>query len=157
MNRDLYGKQIPLTEKLKNHLTSCFNKAKGASERTEGYKRNKTLRESDSISYQQLKRIKNWFDNYNGDVNSNEYILNGGDYMKHWVDNVLQSERNNIYTNKKNKSEGGLSNQFIQPHEKNNLNTINRPSQSHKSTLQKYDTAITESLRRINEIMKKII
>ncbi len=157
MNKDLYGKQIPLTEKLKNHLTNCFNKAKGASEKTEGYKRNKTLRNSDSISYQQLKRIKNWFDTFNGDVNSYEYLLNGSDYMKNWVNHTLQSERNDTYTTKKNKSESGLPNQFIQPHEKNNLNTINRPTQSHKSTLQKYDTAVTESLRRINELMKKII
>jgi hypothetical protein len=157
VNKDLYGKQIPLTEKMKNYLETCFNKAKGASERTEGYKRNQTLRNSDSVSYQQLKRIKNWFDNYNGDPNTNEYLLNGGDYMKNWVNQILQSERNNVYQGKKIKSDAGLSNQFIMPHEKNNLNTINRPTQSHKNSVEKYDTAVTESLKRINELIKKII
>jgi hypothetical protein len=101
--------------------------------------------------------MKNWFDSYNGDPNTNEYILNGGDYMKNWINQVLQSERNNIYQGKKTKSESGMSNQFIQPHEKNNLNTINRPSQNHKNSVEKYDTAVTESLKRINELIKKII
>lgn len=157
MNKDLYGKSVPLDEKMKNHLEKCFNKASGASERTEGYKRNQQLRNSDSVTYQQLKRIKNWFDNYQGDKNSYEYILNGEEYMKNWVNNALQSERNNVYTTKKNKSEGGMSNQFIAPHEKNNLNNINRPTQSHKSSVEKYDTAVTEALKRINQLMKKII
>jgi hypothetical protein len=157
VNKDLYGKQITLTEKMKNYLETCFNKAKGASERTEGYKRNQTLRNSDSVSYSQLKRIKNWFDNYNGNPNTNEYILNGGDYMKNWVNQILQSERNSLYNGKKTKSDAGMSNQFIMPHEKNNLNTINRPSQSHKNPTEKHDTAIAESLKRINELIKKII
>lgn len=155
MNKDLYGTSVRLDEKLKNHLEKCFNRASNANKRTEGYERNQTLRNSDSISYQQLKRIKNWFDNYQGDKNSYEYILNGDDYMKNWVDQVLQSERNNVYTNKKNKSEIGMNNQFISPHEKNNLNTINRPTQSHKATADKYDTAIAESLERINQLIKK--
>jgi ribosome-associated translation inhibitor RaiA len=30
VNKDLYGKHITLTEKMKNYLESCFNKAKGA-------------------------------------------------------------------------------------------------------------------------------
>jgi len=34
--------------------------------------------------------------------------------------------------------------------------SMNRPSQNHNSSINKYDTAITESLKRINELMKKI-
>jgi hypothetical protein len=64
--------------------------------------------------------------------------------------------RDNVYNTKKNKSEV-LPNQFIQPHEKNDMTTINRPSKSHKSTVDKYDTAIMENLTRINDLIKKII
>jgi len=45
----------------------------------------------------------------------------------------------------------GMENQHIQTHEKDYTNV--RPSQKHKSTLQKYDTAVTESLKRINQLM----
>jgi hypothetical protein len=31
-----------------------------------------------------------------------------------------------------------------------------RPSQKHASTLQKYDSAVTESLKRINELISKL-
>jgi hypothetical protein len=64
--------------------------------------------------------------------------------------------RDNVHNTKKNKSEV-LPNQFIQPHEKNDMTTINRPSKSHKSTVDKYDTAIMENLTRINDLIKKII
>ena len=46
-----------------------------------------------------------------------------------------------------------MQNQHIQSHEKDFTNV--RPSQTHKSTLQKYDTAVTESLKRINNLMNK--
>jgi hypothetical protein len=64
--------------------------------------------------------------------------------------------RDNVHNTKKNKSEV-LPNQFIQPHEKNDMTTINRPSKSHKSAVDKYDTAIMENLTRINDLIKKLI
>jgi hypothetical protein len=51
--------------------------------------------------------------------------------------------------------EAGMSNQFIKNHEKKDFNNV-RPSKKHKSTLQKYDTAVTETLKRINQIISKI-
>jgi hypothetical protein len=55
---------------------------------------------------------------------------------------------------KTNKMDAGMQNQFIKPHEKKDFTNV-RPSQKHKSTLQKYDTAVTESLKRINNLMNK--
>ena len=73
--------------------------------------------------------------------------------MKGWVDGALRFLRDSIYNTKHNKSETGMENQHIQNHEKDFTNV--RPSQTHKSTLQKYDTAVTESLKRINNLMNK--
>lgn len=156
MNKDLYGQKIELPEDVVKYLEQCYESAIGANESVEGYKRNKELRDSRQVTYQQLKRMKNWFDNYNGNRNNLPYILNGGDYVKNWVNNTLDSMRNNVYQNKKVKSEV-LPNQFISPHEKNNLSNLNRPSKSHKSGVEKHDTAILENLKRINELIKKII
>jgi hypothetical protein len=50
-----------------------------------------------------------------------------------------------------------LPNQFIQQHDKNNIKNLNRPSKSHSDNVGYYDLAVTESLKRINDLMKKII
>jgi hypothetical protein len=47
----------------------------------------------------------------------------------------------------------GMENQFNDTHEKTFGNV--RKSQEHKSTTQKYNSAVTESLKRINELMLK--
>ena len=158
MNKDLYGKEIILPEKILNHLHNSFADAKGSSESNEGYKRNQDLRNKGKITYQGLKRVKNWFDNFNGHPNDLSYKLNGGDYMKNWVNQQLQSMRGNVYNTKKNKSESGMENQFISPHTKDNINNLNRPSKSHsKNDMIDYDVAVTESLKRINNLIKKLI
>jgi hypothetical protein len=46
-------------------------------------------------------------------------------------------------------------NQFIDPHEKKDFTNV-RPSQKHLKTSNKYDVAVTESLKRINELISKI-
>ena len=138
---------------MKEHLKSTFSSVNGADQNTEGYNRNQELQGQSSITYQQLKRIKNFFDNFNGIPNEPSYILNGGEKMKGWVDGALRFLRDSIHDTKHNKSETGMQNQHIQSHEKDLTNV--RPSQSHKSTLQKYDTAVTESLKRINNLMNK--
>jgi hypothetical protein len=56
---------------------------------------------------------------------------------------------------KTNKMDAGMMNQFIKPHEKKDFTNV-RPSQQHANTFNKYDAAVTESLKRINEIMKQL-
>lgn len=153
MNKDLYNKKIKFPDEMKEHMKSTFSSVQGADQNTEGFNRNQELQGQSSITYQQLKRIKNFFDNFKGIPNEPSYILNGGEKMKGWVDGALRFLRDSIYNTKHNKSETGMENQHIQNHEKDFTNV--RPSQTHKSTLQKYDTAVTESLKRINNLMNK--
>lgn len=151
MNSNLYDKKVSIPENIKKYLEKCFAAAKGANETTEGYKRNKQLRESSDITYQQLKRIKNWFDSYKGNKKDLPFILNGGDYVKNWVDNTLNQMRN--MTNKN--SEEFIPEKITQPSTelKNmNIQNMNRPAASHKKTIQKYDTAVTESLKKLNKL-----
>jgi len=156
MNSDLYGKTFVLPEEVVNYLQQCFDAAKGASQSNQGYRRNIELRNSKEVTYQQLKRMKNWFDGFDGDRDDLEYILNGGDYVKNWVNNTLESKRNDVDLGKEIKS-AVLPNQYIDTHEKNDLASMNRPSERHKSAVNKYDTAISENLKRINDLISKII
>ena len=156
MNSELYNKRIPIPQEVVEYLNKCFDSAKGASETTEGYKRNQELREKKEISYQQLKRIKNWFDSFKGMDSDLSFILNGGYYVKEWVNQCLNSMRDDVHSLKKNRSIA-LPNQFIQPHEKNNLKNMNRPAKSHHSHTNDFNVRVTESLKRINELINKII
>jgi hypothetical protein len=155
MNSELYGKTYPVPQDVLKYLDQCSKAVGEVDETTEGFKRNKDLREKGEITYQQLKRMKNWFDNFSGHQDEIPHILNGGHYVRNWVEKTLKGDRDTIDARKQSKSEV-LPNQYIKPHEKDDMVSMNRPNQSHNSSINKYDTAITESLKRINELMKKI-
>jgi hypothetical protein len=156
MNKDLYGNTVQLPEDVVEYLQQCFDSANTDDSTIEGFKRNQELRDSRETTYQQLKRMKNWFDNFNGLENDLPFILNGGHYVKNWVNDTLGGMRNNVYMGKKAKSEV-LPNQFIQTHTKDNMSNMNRLSKNHNSTVGDINQDITESLKRINELIKKII
>jgi hypothetical protein len=156
VNKNLYNKKIELPEDVIVYLKQCHDSAIGADENTEGFRRNQELRNSGYVTYQQLKRMKNFFDNFTGQQDELPFILNGGDYIKGWVNNTLNSWRDNDKRGKEIRSVV-QPNQFIQPHKKDNLSNLNRPSKSHTTALGYFDLEVTESLKRINELIKKII
>jgi len=90
-----------------------------------------------------------------GNHNEPSFVLNGGVIMKNWVNDVLRKMRQGLDLTKRNKADTGMQNQYIKPHEKKDFTNV-RPSQKHASTLQKYDSAVTESLKRINELISKL-
>lgn len=155
MNKDLYGEKVSVPQTVLNYLDQCFESAKNASETTEGYRRNREISEKKEITYQQLKRMKNWFDNFDGNDNDLSFILNGGHYVKNWVNDTLNSMRDGVRKTKEIRSVV-LPNQFIQPHEKNNLSNMNRPSKQHSDVRSNYNKKITENLKRINELFQKL-
>ena len=158
MNKDLYNSSngiVEFPEDKREHMRICFLKIKDANDSMDGFKRNKELQGQATIDYKQLKRIKNFFDNFVGNQEDNSFILNGGVEMKNWVNDQLRRMRDGIHMTKKNKSETGMENQFIKNHEKKDFIDV-RKSQEHKNTVSKYDVAVTEALKRINELISKI-
>lgn len=162
MNSQLYSKTIEIPDLLKKHLSDSLKQVTNVNQDEEGYKRNIQLQNAKNIGYPQLKRIKNFFDTFRGDVTDPSFILNGGLVMKSWVNTALESMRGNIESIKRNRTNAGESNRFIKAHDKNGLNI--RPSQKHLKVSQRHDTSIAnlpspvmEEVNRINEILKKII
>ena len=153
MNKDLYHRKAKLPESLKSHLQKSFEMVEGDSN-TEGYNRNKELRETGIVSYPVLKRIKNWFDSYNGDGKDSPYILNGGDRMNKWCDHVLDGWRSRLEKGKSVKSDTGMENQHIKNHEKDGI--VVNPHDKHEKGINKFDTAITEEIKKINQLFKII-
>lgn len=158
MNKDLYNNpkgEIEFPKDKQEHMKKCFHMVKGVDKNSEGFKRNQELQTKNFIDYKQLKRIKNFFDNFKGNHKEPSFILNGGVEMNNWVDNILRKMRQGLDLSKRNKADTGMMNQYIKPHEKKDFTNV-RSSQKHQSTIKKYDSAVTESLKRINEIISKL-
>lgn len=156
MNSNLYNKTIQLPDKVVEYLQICFDHIPNSDPSIEGHKRNEELRNSGYATYQQLGRIKNWFDNYNGDKTDAPFILNGADYMKNWVNTTLEDLRNH-------EDASEFIQQEFMPNSTDDLTLKNlgplgdmiSPSKEHSRFVQ--DISIKEDLDRINNLIKKII
>ena len=92
-NSKLIGKQFPLPDKVLKELG--INLKKFSDKRnSKGFNRAIFILERRACTYEQLKRIKNYFDSVNDEnYNEIEYLLNGGEVMKKWVDFTLDQAR----------------------------------------------------------------
>ena len=156
MNSQLYNTNIELPEEVKEYLETCFHHVGDTDPNIEGFKRNQELRDTGYVTYQQLGRIKNWFDNYSGDGKDAPYVLNGADYMKSWVDRTLESMRNGDQMSKQIRQDyhpEPIDDTLVD--DMGWLADMNRPSKEHSKFQD--DIKITENLKRINEIMKKLL
>jgi hypothetical protein len=75
--------------------------------------------------------------------------------MKNWVNDELRKMREFGDLSNRNKMDAGMQNQYIKPHEKKDFTNV-RPSQEHSKTVDKYNAQVTESLRRIKDLISKI-
>lgn len=156
MNSNLYNKTIELPKEVLEYLQTCFEYVPNSSPSIEGHKRNEELRNTGYVTYQQLGRIKNWFDSYDGDGTDAPYILNGADYMKNWVESKIQDLRKQ--DNLSDRIDQEFMPEPIDSELMKNLGPIAdmvRPSKDHSTFSQ--DVRIKEDLDRINDLMKKII
>ena len=87
----------------------------------EGSKRAKNLLKSGEITYQNLKRLKNFFDHFNSDNDSiQQYELAGGDKMKNFIEKTLSSERSK--TKQYDKNTNDIHNDISHPMKTQNIN-----------------------------------
>ena len=141
-NKDLLDKYFNCPDDVIHKLNNALSKYQEGGD-TGGYKRAKGIVDDRRITYQQMKRIKNYFDNYDYQNNNKdtdpEYKLNGGDLMKNWVDKTLGNARDNIHDYKKVRMNAGAENMFKKTHTKDrdnakptnvNLPKISKGSQS---------------------------
>ena len=110
-NAKLKGITIVIEKDVNQHLKKIFNAYCG-DRNVEGYTRVKNLCDSDDISYEQLARIKNFFDSFTGKKSDSPYLLNGGTKMKDWVEMSLSNMRYRVDSKKKNMNAVGMPNQY---------------------------------------------
>ena len=156
MNKELYGKVWQFPQHMQKHMQVCFAKVKNADSNVEGYNRNRRLQTINNIGYPELKRIKNLFDTYTGNPQDAPFILNGENKMKDFVNSILSGARQSLSTSQQIRNNTGMQmdrNDVPDP----NVNLNLSQDTANKSTIEKYDLQVTESLKRINEIMIKLL
>ena len=117
-NSTLRGKYFKCPKEVMDYIRNEVSSYHGEPDDS-GYKRAKNILDNDGkISYEQLKRIKNYFDKYNGDKTDDEYKLNGGDKMQKWAEETLKTARDSIYNEKKTRMDAGEENMFKKTHSK---------------------------------------
>ena len=156
MNKELYGKVWQFPQHMQKHMQVCFAKVKNADSNVEGYNRNRRLQTINNIGYPELKRIKIFFDTYTGNPQDAPFILNGENKMKDFVNSILSGARQSLSTSQQIRNNTGMQmdrNDVPDP----NVNLNLSQDTANKSTIEKYDLQVTESLKRINEIMIKLL
>ena len=150
-NSELKGRRFPMGTNLKRHLESVMANYDGNKE-VEGYKRLRNLismTDSGGVSYEELKRLKNWFDTHQMAQQSAEYQLNGGEEMRMWVEATLSRATKAVKDWKTARKEAGESNAFIRPHEKDRQN-----KRKQKPTISKVQTSDAGKAMRDGETVK---
>ena len=123
MNSELYNNVYNIPDEILNKISISLQKFRKVN--TNGKKRAKNLLQLKTITYQSLKRLKNYFDALGQDHDVIEFELNGGNLMKNFVNNLLKSEREKLSNSKDIKTNlAGFTNQYNKSHEK--LNLVNR-------------------------------
>ena len=100
-NTSLKDRTWIIPDKIKKQMQQnlyYFNGDKNAA----GFDRLRNLLNMPNISYYELKRLKNFYDNMT-DGNQNEFELYGGNEMRQWVENTLSVSRDAAETNKESK------------------------------------------------------
>lgn len=124
MNSALKDNEYRIPDELLNDISIALQKYKKVD--SSGKKRANHFLTFKKITYQNLKRIKNYFDTLKEPYDKVEFELNGGLRMKKFVNNLLDSERQRVENSKSVQSNlAGKENAYNKTHDKTNLSPIN--------------------------------
>lgn len=130
-NSELYDKKFPIPQEVIKSIQQALVQYPDG----EGTKRAKFIVNNKHITYQSLKRIKNFFDNFNPSVNNkSQYELAGGNLMKGFIDRTLNTERDAVSRSKKIKQDVNVDvNLGLKPHKANPRLNENQETLKHNA------------------------
>jgi hypothetical protein len=152
-NSKLKGKIFKVPEKVLLELSKNLKKFSDKRD-SKGFNRSYFILERKAITYENLKRIKNYFDTLDPDnIDEVEYLLNGGDVMRKWVEFVLKQARESVKGTKTARTNATMDNQFRKPSE----DGVNPVTPTLKATPDFMTTSeLMEEINIIKEITKKL-
>jgi 8-oxo-dGTP diphosphatase len=137
MNSELYDKTYRIPPDVLKYIQATLVSTPGG----EGVKRAKFLLKNGSITYQDMKRLKNFFDHFDQQVNNKmQYALAGGDLMKSFIETSLATDRNAVAQAKKVTQDANVNpNLELQPSQ---TPVLNEEKKKDKKELKKNAVAI---------------
>ncbi len=151
-NSNLQNKTYQIPPNIKQELNDEFNLLSPNTEENK-IKRLKYLVNNDNITYYEMKRLKNYFDNCDTS-NEIDMRLNGGNKLKQWVDNTLDADRNLIQGSKEDMKNMGAKNQFKKP--KSNIKKIDNKDVILEPMKLESNKKVFFTKEQLNEIIRKI-
>jgi len=99
MNQFLKNKKYKLPQEVLNYVQKALMMY---SNNNMGVRRAKFIVKNGLLTYQELKRLKNFFDTFNPEINDKkEYVLAGGNLMKSFIEKTLNADRSAVERSKK--------------------------------------------------------
>ncbi len=157
-NKDLYGNNYTVPNNVISSINNEISRNKN-NKSLKGYKRAQNIVNDKSMTYSMLKRMKNFFDGFKGSTSNSEYLINGGEKMKTWVNGTLDKSRGDVNRQKKIKADSGMKNQYKKTHTKDrenkNVTKVNVPRvQNNSRQIFTNKTVYKEMIKTINKILK---
>lgn len=153
MNSELYNKSFSVpSDVLKSIQTILISNPTG-----EGVKRAKFILKNGSLTYQDMKRLKNFFDYFNPENGDRvQYALAGGDLMKSFIDRTLNANRDAVKRSKETKREMHANpNSELKPH--SSVADLHEGKKSEKLDIENYDKLKKNALAVIANTDNKIL
>ena len=76
------------------------------------------------IKFNEMKRMKNWFDRHSNAKKTKQYELYGGDIMMNWVNNQLNTARKTAEEHRKARKAAGYTNAYKKEHTADKQTTV---------------------------------
>ena len=106
MNSKLYANKYKIPQNILDYIQKNIMN----NPNNDGIRRAKFLIKNGEVTYQSLKRLKNYFRHYNANNDNNvQYELAGGTMMKNFVDRVLNVERDAVDRSDKLKQDSNVN------------------------------------------------
>ena len=153
-NSKLQHKIFKVPDKILNFFNEILKKYSDKNE-SKGFNRAIFILNRKQCTYEQLKRIKNYFDGLNDEnFDEVEYLLNGGDLMRKWVNFKLDEARKMVKGTKTVRKNSGQSNQF----RKDSEETVNPVTPTIKKVPEfMTNNDLMEEINKIKTLNKKLI
>jgi ADP-ribose pyrophosphatase YjhB (NUDIX family) len=156
-NQELLNKTYTIPSDVLNYIrTTLISNPNG-----EGVKRAKFMLNNGAVTYQVLKRLKNFFDYFNPQSGDRvQYALAGGDLMKAFIDKTLAADRNAVSTGKKVRQDMNVDvNQGLKPFQTPRLTEAKKKEKvkNEKFNIKDYDKLTKNALAIIVNQDNKIL
>ena len=155
-NSKLQNKLFQVPEKVLKELGKNLKKFSDKRD-SKGFNRSIFILERKACTYEQLKRIKNYFDNVDFDnLDEVEYSLNGGKVMQDWINYTLDQARRSVHNSKSVRKSAGMENQFRADSEDGDgVNPVTPTLKKVPEFMSSLE--LMEEINKINDIYKKMI